>query len=69
MKNTDLSHREEFKKNYPEDDPEVIKILVQAVETPHKYLNPGKIENVKIPVSETRFKDMVRREPPWGQCH
>ncbi len=43
MKNTDLSHIEEFIKYYPEDDPEVIKMLVQRVETLHKYLNPGTI--------------------------
>ena len=69
MKNTDLSYIEESRKYYPEYDPEVIKILMQTVETLHKYLNPGTIEENKIPDSVTRFKDMALREHPWGQCH
>ena len=55
MKNTDLSYIEEFIKILPRDDPEVIKILVQTIEPLNKYLNPGKIEENKIPDSVTRF--------------
>ena len=66
MKNTDLSHIEESRKYYPEYDPEVIKILMQTVDTLHKYLNPGTIEENKIPDSVTRFKDMALREHPRG---
>ena len=41
MKNTDLSHIEEFIKILPRDDPEVIKILVQTVENTAQIPEPG----------------------------
>ena len=55
MKNTDLSHIEEFKRILPRDYPEVIKILVQTVEMSYKYQNQDTIEENKIPDSVNLF--------------